>query len=331
MPRVKPTKKIDVIGNFDLRPENAVGDYIESKKLGATFIKEPNTDSAGDSIELLYVANVREHNAMVELQKNMVDAAKRQSKVNSNRIFKMYKTQERLRHRFIDVNNFIKDCVDKKRTAENVIKNEIALHAELVSNIREFKNSIAELSAFREDIKATLEELKPYEKVLDDVVKVSDIFVSPKDCMDRCDALMLAQLEITNLDNQKLYEIEQMRRRMIQLTNEASLTILGLKNNLTELERSYNHSRTLCSKWEKILSNCKHALAEQFLHKYRAKYAIRHMYHLLCKRRGSDEYSKRSIEDQLDVIKEEVELMQEILREHDKTNVVTGEGKYCDK
>lgn len=31
MPRTKPTKKIDVLGNLDLRPEEAVGDYLQSK------------------------------------------------------------------------------------------------------------------------------------------------------------------------------------------------------------------------------------------------------------------------------------------------------------
>lgn len=38
-------------------------------------------------------------------------------------------------------------------------------------------------------LKATVKEFEPYEKVLQEVVDKSDIFVSVKDCMDRCDAL----------------------------------------------------------------------------------------------------------------------------------------------
>lgn len=38
MPRIKPTTKIDVIGNLDLSPEKAVGDYIESKQQDAFFM-----------------------------------------------------------------------------------------------------------------------------------------------------------------------------------------------------------------------------------------------------------------------------------------------------
>lgn len=149
----------------------------------------PNSDSAGDSIELIFVNNLREHDAMLKLQDEMLASAKRQSKVNSSRVRHMYKIQERLRRRFIEVNSFIKDCADKKRAAEKTAQGETLYHKELGEGIENFKDSIEELKAFREALKATVQEFQPYEKVLDEVVQVSDIFVSPKDCMDRCDAL----------------------------------------------------------------------------------------------------------------------------------------------
>lgn len=149
----------------------------------------PNSDSAGDSIELIYVNNLREHEAMLKLQEEMLTSAKRQTKLNSARVRNMYKIQERLRRRFIEVNSFIKDCADKKRVAEKTAQAETLNHKELGEGIESFKDSIGELKAFREALKATVQEFQPYEKVLDEVVKVSDIFVSPKDCTDRCDAL----------------------------------------------------------------------------------------------------------------------------------------------
>lgn len=38
MPRTKPTTRIDVIGNLDLKPEQAVGDFIESKMQMEYFV-----------------------------------------------------------------------------------------------------------------------------------------------------------------------------------------------------------------------------------------------------------------------------------------------------
>lgn len=38
MPRIKPTTTVDVLGNLDLRPEQAVGDFIESKQQEKFFM-----------------------------------------------------------------------------------------------------------------------------------------------------------------------------------------------------------------------------------------------------------------------------------------------------
>lgn len=137
----------------------------------------------------MFIHNSREHEKMLALQQEMLHNCRLQSEINKHRVKDMYATQEKLRQRFIDVNTFMKDCADKKRLADKRISDEKQLHEELNEDIDRFKTSIRELTAFREALKATVEEFEPYEKVLDDVVKISDIYVSPKDCMDRCDAL----------------------------------------------------------------------------------------------------------------------------------------------
>lgn len=97
---------------------------------------------------------------------------------------------------------------------------------------------------------------------------------------------MLAQVEISQLEQQKLQEIEEMRKRMVQVTNEVSLTVMGLKNDLTELERSYNTARAECSNWEKIMANAKNVVASHDLNKDRSLDGVHYMYRLLCKRRS---------------------------------------------
>ncbi|KAH8377636.1 hypothetical protein KR093_006351, partial [Drosophila rubida] len=286
MPRRKPTFKTDVIGTLDLNPEEAVGEYLLSRQQERFFVKPPNWDSAGDSVEMLYIANSRENEAMQVLQRQLLEEAQRQTELNHQRIAQMYRMQERLRKRFIEVNGFIKDCADKKRAAEKIIREQETLHDELSGGIDDYKRSINVLKAFRRDLKDTVRQFQPYERVLDDVVKISDIFVSPKDCMDRCDALMLAQVEINDLKNTKLQEIEEMRQRMVKITSEAGLTVLGLKNDLAKLERSYNQSRALVLKWETTLSLCKDTTSNNDLDKDRALDGIQILYRMLCKRRG---------------------------------------------
>ncbi|XP_017854639.1 uncharacterized protein LOC108607990 [Drosophila busckii] len=321
MPRRKPTFKTDVIGDLDLNPEQAVGEYMISRQQERFFVKPPNWDSAGDSVEMLYIQNAREHEAMLLLQKQLLEDAQRQTELNQQRIAQMYRIQERLRKRFIEVNGFIKDCADKKRTAEKIIREQETLHEDLSKNIDEFRRSITVLKSFREDLKQTVREFEPYERVLDEVVNVSDIFVSPKDCIDRCDALMLAQVEINELENKKLQEIEEMRQRMVKITSEAALTVLGLKNDLAKLERSYNESRALGLKWEKTLSLCKDTISSNDLDKERALDGIQMLYRMLCKRRELDApFARKEIEKSADFIKREIELLWAVLREMESNN-----------
>ncbi|XP_030377385.1 uncharacterized protein LOC115626226 [Scaptodrosophila lebanonensis] len=315
MPRKKPTRSSDVIGNMDLKPEEAVADYFLSRQQDRFFVKPPNWDSPGDSIEMLFISNQREYEQMCVLKSEVFKNAKRQAEINCTRIQKMYKTQDRLRKRFIEVNSFIKDCADKRRSAEKAIQHESELHEELTGGIDECNSSIKELDAFRNDLKRTVKEFEPYERVLDDVVKVSDIFESPKDCMDRCDALMLAQVEINKLEMQKIQEIEEMRKTMLKVTNEAALTVLGLKNDLAKLERSYNNSRTMCLKMEKILGTTKDTVTMNDLDKDRTLDCVQILYRLLCKRRDIDaSFSRRDVESSMDFIKREVELLVRVLR-----------------
>lgn len=98
--------------------------------------------------------------------------------------------------------------------------------------------------------------------------------------------VVMAQVEITRLEQQKIQEIDEMRKHMVKVTNEAALTVLGLKNDLTELERSYNQALSECSKWEKILGTAKTTVAVNDLNKERALDGVHYMYRLLCKRRS---------------------------------------------
>ncbi|KAH8305388.1 hypothetical protein KR018_000858 [Drosophila ironensis] len=320
MPRHKPTLKTDVIGDLDLSPEQAMEDYCVSRQQDQFFVKPPNWDSAGESIEMIYIANLREYDAMKQLQKQLLADAKRQAAINMPRMQKMYKMQERLRKRFVEVNGFIKDCADKKRSSDKSIQEQALMHEELIKDIDYFKTSLTELNNFRSELKVTVAQFNPYEKVLEDVVEVSDIFVSVKDCIDRCDALMLAQVEINQLESLKLREIEEMRQRMSQITSDAALTVLGLKNDLARLERSYVHSRTTCLKWEKILSTCKDTTSNYNLDKERMFDGIQILYRLLCKRRDiPPTFKSHDIDRILTFALQEISLLNSVLQELDST------------
>lgn len=82
---------------------------------------------------------------MLRLQAEMLDNARKQTTSNAKRIQKLYKIQARLRKRFVEVNSFIKDCIDKKRIADKKVAEEQAKHEVLRVNIEKYRSQVAEL------------------------------------------------------------------------------------------------------------------------------------------------------------------------------------------
>jgi hypothetical protein len=88
-----------------------------------------------------------------------------QTKINEKRIEKMYNVQEKLRKKFIDVNEFMKDCMEKTARAENQIDLEINQQIKLNKEIENIQNDLNELSIFEEKFKETIKEFQPYEVI----------------------------------------------------------------------------------------------------------------------------------------------------------------------
>ncbi len=112
-----------------------------------------------------------------------------QRKINEKRIGDMYKIQDQLRKKFIEVNEFMKDCMEKTTRSEAQIEAELKTQEKLKSEIESIENDLNELSVFEEKFKETIKEFQPYEDVFQQVIDQSEEFESFEDLMGKCDAL----------------------------------------------------------------------------------------------------------------------------------------------
>lgn len=165
-----------------------------NKKYIHFISKPPIWDTAGDSVELNFIQTKREHEAMLILQKESLEEINRQANANELRTHRLQKIQTNLRKKMIETNIFMRECEEKRLAAEKKVAEELRTHAKLYKNIEKQKNSKTVLAQFRRTLRETIHEYNPYEDVMSEVVKSSDIFVSHKDCMDRCDALSMKKV-----------------------------------------------------------------------------------------------------------------------------------------
>lgn len=151
--------------------------------------KEPYWDIAREGIEFSAIQNERETTEMLKLQTEMREKAKLDARLNEKRIDEMYKVQENLREKFITVNDFIRDCEEKEKLAEQKINAEIQMHQKMEAEIDQVKSDKEILTKFYHQLKKTTEEFRPYEEVTEQVVAESKLYKNVKDLIDRCDAL----------------------------------------------------------------------------------------------------------------------------------------------
>lgn len=168
----------------------------------------------------------------------------------------MYTIDEQLREEFISVNDFIRDCEEKKRSADEKAMIETEVQTQLIQKIDQISGDLKTLTDFHDHLEATVAEFQPYEQVVEQVMAESELYKNVKDLMDRCDALsesnrgwdilvvkqyvglflVIAQVEIGEMEEGTIKKIEEMRENMVQATNEAALTVMGLDNELADLE-----------------------------------------------------------------------------------------------
>lgn len=145
----------------------------------------------GEGLQHTAIENEREFVEMSKQQNEIKNKAALQTKINEKRIEEMYKIQEKLRDKFIQVNDFMKECQEKKTRAETQILTEVEEQARLTSNIAEIQNDLDVLTEFHKKFEDSILQLQHYEDVFNDVIKDSDV-ESFDDLMARCDALSMS-------------------------------------------------------------------------------------------------------------------------------------------
>lgn len=117
------------------------------------------------------------------------------------------------------------------------------------------------------------------------------------------------------LEDKKTKEMEDLRKNLLRVTNEAALTVLGLNNELSQMERQYVMCRNECLKWELILSEIRDRIAEKQLEEERLVDALFQMYRLVLRHNGKDaKHCRTDIEHLFDCIKEEAHVLEKVLK-----------------
>lgn len=131
----------------------------------------------------------RNNAEVCRMQYEMREQSKAAAKRNIQRAEEIKELQLKLRDKFIETNELVRKCEEKERNAERCIAVETAKQRQLDHDIEQISLELSTLGEFQKKFEAAIDDLKPYENILDQVVAESELFKSKKDVLDRCDAL----------------------------------------------------------------------------------------------------------------------------------------------
>ncbi|XP_053670331.1 uncharacterized protein LOC128720671 [Anopheles nili] len=313
MPRRKPITKLGVFGRYDLNPEQAVENYFESKLNNKFFIHVPGWDVARNGFELTGIHNDREYMEITKEQRRMRQQAQQQAIVNQKRLNQTTDLLQRMREEFVELNDFLKDCEMKENNALDTVKREKEKHERYGKQIAQLEDDLLKLDEFVVKYEETINRFEPFEKVMEQTITESKTYETMQDLIQRCDSLLLAQVEISAVEQQKIQEIEEIRQNLFKATKTALHIITGLNNDLSELLTQYVAAKEDGLRWEKAVTMVKSYMVENESSINCLLDAINHVYILLRKRRGAPAKAVRGdVETQLDYVKEEIEILHEV-------------------
>uniref|UniRef100_A0A182Q2N3 DUF4200 domain-containing protein n=1 Tax=Anopheles farauti TaxID=69004 RepID=A0A182Q2N3_9DIPT len=313
MPRRKPITKLGVFGKYDQNPEKAVENYFESKLNNKFHINVPGWDVARNGFELKGIHTDREYMEITKEQHRMRAQAERQVAVNRKRLRQTTELLQRMRSEFVELNDFLKDCEMKEQNALDTVKREKEKHEQYGKKIAQLETDLEKLDDFVVKYEQTIDQFEPFERVMKETIAESKTFNDMEELIQRCDSLLLAQVEISAVEQQKIQEIEEIRQNLFKATKTALHIITGLNNDLSELLTQYVAAKEEGLRWEKSVTVVKSYMVENESSMNCLLDAINHVYMLLRKRRGAQPKAPRGdVETQLDHIKEEIEILHEV-------------------
>lgn len=129
------------------------------------------------------------------------------------------------------------------------------------------------------------------------------------------------QQEVSVMEEEKCNQMSDMLKELVKVTNNSAFMVLGMNNELTQMERTYINLQTECRKWEATLATVFNSIAEHSLTRERILDGIYQLYGLLCRRSEvSMSLCRGDVALMLDFIKEEVWILRAVLEKLEKKN-----------
>ncbi|XP_015592671.1 coiled-coil domain-containing protein 42 like-2-like [Cephus cinctus] len=315
VPLIKPQKSLIQRAQITSNPQEAISEYFQSKLEDHQIKKYPEWDIArvSPAAELI---KARQELALAGTELS----AKRKEQLEKRKVMDeqwndLRQKEELLRQSFIKFNKFAKENQEKRERAEHKINDELERQAARNAEAEELQEKMNRLQEIKYNMQKHVKEYKMYQNYLEKVVNETGQFQSISDVFNRYETLAEARASLSETQDKNLEALEVTGTEMYHMTEEKSQILMGLNNQLAQLQGRYDRAKLRALRWETMVSRIKATAAAKNLELTQVKSCCWNIYKQICRRKDIPiEVQKDDIENQLVHIKRTILELKRITR-----------------
>lgn len=298
-----------------LHPETVVCDYLHSKTINNVIRKYPEWDVPRTDPAAELVVKKRElHGANTRLANKRQDAVQRRREIDE--LWKdLEDREEMLKSNFIKFNKFVKENQEKKERAERKIVEERAFILKRETEIENLSSKYDFMCRIRSKMEKNIRKHKLYENYLLAFTEMFPLFYNLDSILDRYEALAEARKVLADRQENDLSSLEEAKARMLRMTEENTLALMGLHNVMADLETRYESAKNKALHWETMVTSIKDTLAERLEDLQEIRQSAWTVYLAMCKRKEIEpKLAEHDVENQLLFIKSTIGELKKIIK-----------------
>lgn len=209
----------------------------------------------------------------------------------------------------------MKENQDKRARAEKKIEDDLAMQQKRDNDIKEIEKKCNDIKDIKQNMEHYVRDYKMYEEYLQKVLISFPEFRTLNDILNRYESLTEAKESLSNKQESDLLQLEQARTKLIKLTEEKTLEIMGLQNKLGDLQGRFEIAKFKALQSEMIVSKIKITSIQKTLELTQVKHSCWNIYSQMCARKGIPaDIDKENMEAQLVFIKTTLAELKRVLK-----------------
>ncbi|CAH1163970.1 unnamed protein product [Phaedon cochleariae] len=314
-----------------IKPENAVLDLRKSKNIEKLDKVYPEFD--------VCQSDPKSHLALLQIKLHKTEKLLRQKRRNLVEVRKsldeqwkdLDKKEESLRENFCHFDTFVRENAEKRERASKKIKEDKLLAMQRQEEINDCQAKYIEIKQAKFEMDMKIKEYRIYDEFLDKVIETSDEFTSNQDMINRYLSLLNAKNYLAKLQEDNLRALETARSDMMKLIEEKNFIIMGLNNQIANLQSRYENANIKALDCEQSVIHIKNHAVRLMFEIDEVKSSIWNVYvHMAHSKKHPVKIKKENIEEQMMYIKRtltELSKVSQILKKRSKMNTKSEKSK----